>query len=154
MNLSRDFHLHEFLRSQTAARMGREIVPTAAEIEALTLLCLNVLQPLRDAIGVTITITSGLRPTWLNGLVGGSKSSQHVKGEAADIVAQGYTPLQLCQAIVDLQFPFDQLILEFPTSSGGGWTHVSYSPLNRGSVLTAQVIDGKTRYLAGLKANV
>lgn len=151
MNLSRDFHLHEFLRSQTAARMGREIVPTPAEIEALTLLCLNVLQPLRDAIGVTITINSGLRPPWLNGLVGGSKSSQHVKGEAADIVAQGYTPLQLCQKIVDLHLPFQQCILEYAS-----WTHVSIPPAGhepKRVMLTAVSRNGRTVYLPGLVAD-
>jgi hypothetical protein len=143
--LSRSFWLHEFTRSQTAARLGRDIVPDATEIEALTKLCMNVLQPLRDAIGVTITINSGLRPAWLNPLVGGSKTSQHMKGEAADIIAQGFPPFELCREITNLGLPFDQLILEFDQ-----WSHVSYSSLMRGVVLTARIIEGKTVYLPGL----
>lgn len=145
MNLSRDFLLREFTSSQTAARMGREVVAAPDIVEALTLLCLNVLQPLRDAIGVTIAITSGYRPLWLNSLVGGSVTSQHVHGEAADIKAAGYTPLQLCREILLLQLPFDQLILEFDQ-----WTHVSYSARDRRQVLTARVVEGKTAYLSGL----
>lgn len=145
MNLSKDFLLHEFTSSQTAARLGREVVAGADIVQALTLLCLNVLQPLRDAIGVTISISSGYRPTWLNIIVGGSATSQHVQGEAADIKAVGYTPMALCQKLIDLDLPFDQVISEFDQ-----WTHVSYSPRNRRSVLTARVIDGKTQYLQGL----
>jgi hypothetical protein len=145
VNLSRDFLLHEFTRSQTAARMGREIVPTVVETGALTQLCIHVLQPLRDAIGVTIMITSGLRPAWLNPLIGGSKTSQHMKGEAADIIAAGYTPLQLCREIAMLELPFDQLILEFDE-----WTHVSFSDRKRGSILTARRVNGETVYLKGL----
>lgn len=145
MNLSKDFLLHEFESSQTAARLGREVVAGEDIVQSLTLLCLNVLQPLRDAIGVTISITSGYRPTWLNIMVGGSAASQHVQGEAADIKAAGYTPLQLCREIVLLELPFDQVILEFDQ-----WTHVSFSPRSRRQVLTARVIDGKTQYLPGL----
>lgn len=145
MNLSKDFFLHEFTSSQTAARMGREVVAEESIVEALTVLCSKVLQPLRDSIGVTISITSGYRPLWLNTLVGGSATSQHVYGEAADIKAAGHTPLQLCQEIVRLDLPFDQLILEFDQ-----WTHVSYGSRSRRSVLTARVIGGRTQYLQGL----
>jgi hypothetical protein len=147
MKLSKDFLLHEFTRSQTAARLGREIVPSVMETGALAQLCIHVLQPLRDAIGVTITITSGLRPAWLNPLIGGSKTSQHINGEAADIVAQGFTPLALCEEVINLKLPFDQLIYEF---GANGWTHVSYTDRHRGKVLTAQSIGGKTQYLEGL----
>ena len=144
--LSKSFWLHEFTRSQTAARMGRAIVPTQAEIDALTELCVNVLQPLRDNIGVSITISSGLRPVWLNRAVRGSLSSQHIQGEAADIVAQGFTPRRLCERILDIVLPFDQLILEFDQ-----WTHVSYSVRMRRAVMTARVVDGRTTYLPGLE---
>lgn len=145
MKLTKDFYLHEFTRSQTAARIGRKIEPSLTEIGNLSQLCIHVLQPLRDAIGVTITISSGLRPLWLNGLVGGSKTSQHVYGEAADILAQGYSPMKLCEKIVELKLPFDQLISEFDQ-----WTHVSYSGKRRGKVMTARTIDGQTVYLNGL----
>lgn len=145
MNLSRDFLLREFTRSETAARMGRPIVPDEDVVAALTALCVNVLQPLRDAIGVTIAISSGYRPPWLNAVIGGSVSSQHMKGEACDCNATGYTPMQLAQKIVDLDLPFDQVIAEFDE-----WVHVSYSSRHRRQVLTARRINGKTQYLQGL----
>jgi hypothetical protein len=145
MNLSRSFLLAEFTRSQTAARMGRDIIAEPEIVDALRDLCINVLQPLRDAIGVTIAISSGYRPNWLNPLVGGSSTSQHMQGEAADINAVGYTPMELCQKIIDLDLPFDQVISEFDQ-----WTHVSYSDRQRSSVLTARKVDGKTVYLKGL----
>ena len=145
MNLTKDFLLAEFTRSETASRMGRPIVPDQAIVDALTALCENVLQPLRDAIGVTIQITSGYRPSWLNAVIGGSTTSQHMRGEAADINAVGYTPLQLCEKIVELGLPFDQLIQEFDS-----WTHVSYAVPQRRSILTARRIDGKAMYLKGL----
>lgn len=146
MKLSKDFSLHEFTRSEAASRHGREIVPDAAVTEALRKLCVNVLQPLRDAT-TPITITSGYRPAWLNKLIGGSKTSQHMKGEAADIVAAGYSPRDLCQMIVDLRLPFDQVINEFDR-----WTHVSFNAQPRGQVLTARFKNGGTVYSPGLDA--
>lgn len=145
MNLSLSFTLDEFLRSQTAARLGREIVAEPEIVDALRELCVNVLQPLRDAIGVTIAISSGYRPNWLNPLIGGSSTSQHMQGQAADIIAVGFTPMALCQKIIDLGLPFDQVISEFDQ-----WTHVSYSERQRGQVLTARRIGGTTAYLKGL----
>ena len=145
MNLSKDFLLREFTRSQMAARMGRPIVPDKDIVIALTALCLNVMQPLRDAIGVVISISSGYRPDWLNTAIGGSGTSQHMRGEACDCNAAGYTPLQLAQKVVDLKLPFDQVILEFDA-----WVHVSYSSRHRRQVLTARRLNGKTQYLEGL----
>jgi hypothetical protein len=145
MNLSPSFALEEFTRSQTAARMGRDIIAEPDVVDALRDLCRFVLQPLRDSIGVTIAVSSGYRPAWLNPLIGGSPTSQHMFGRAADINAVGYTPMALCQKIIDLDLPFDQVICEFDQ-----WAHVSYSEHQRSSVLTARKIGGATVYLKGL----
>ena len=143
--LTKDFFLHEFTTSQTAARMGRAIVAPPDVIGNIELLCRHILQPLRNSIGVTISINSGYRPLWLNTAVGGSKTSQHVFGQAADIVAARYSPRQLCERIIELDLPFDQLILEFDQ-----WTHVSYAVSQRRQILTARVVKGKTKYFPGL----
>ncbi len=149
MQLSRTFYLQEFLSSQTAARMGRPVVPTPAHIESLRRLCVTVLQPLRDYCGRVITVTSGFRPEWLNTAIGGSSSSQHMKAEAADIKAQGMSPIQLCQAAVDAKLPFHQLILEYDQ-----WTHISCAPAGqepRGQVLTMRMLTtGMRRTYSGL----
>jgi len=121
VKLSENFYLDEFTRSEAAARAGIEIVvDEGSDIHlALKRLCRNVLQPLRDVIG-PITIWSGYRPDTVNRLVGGSFLSQHRFGQAADIVAAGLTPLDVCLKIESMRLPFDQLIHEF-----GGWCHVS-----------------------------
>ena len=143
--LTKDFYLHEFTTSQTAARMGKTIVAPPTVIANIEALCRYILQPLRDSIGVTITINSGYRPLWLNTAVGGSTTSQHVFGQAADIVASRHTPRELCEHIVEIDLPFDQLILEFDQ-----WTHVSYAKNPRHQILTARVVNRKTRYFPGL----
>jgi len=128
--------------------MGRRIEPTDAEIANLKQLVLQVLQPLRDKLDCPVTITSGLRPDWLNKAIGGSKTSQHMVGEAADFQVAGMTTLEVCRAIMDLGLPYDQLIEEF-----GEWVHVSHSsfPAQRGAELTAYY-DGGTRYKPGIGA--
>lgn len=146
--LSKSFWLREFLRSETAARMGRAIKPTEQEIANLRLLCENILQPIRDQLNRPITITSGLRPPWLNLAIGGATDSEHIAGRAADFVVASYTPYAACQAIESMQLPWNQLIHEF-----GQWTHVSVPPAGvqpRRKVKTAQILSGRTAYTPGV----
>lgn len=146
--LSRSFWLREFLRSDTAARMGKEIIPTDQEFANLKLLCENILQPIRDRLGKVITISSGLRPIWLNEAIGGAKNSEHTFGRAADILIAGYTPYAATMAINELGLPFNQLIHEF-----GQWTHVSIPEAGippKHVILTAMHVDGKTVYKTGI----
>lgn len=148
LQLSKHFWLREFLRSETAARMGREIEPTPAEIANLKLLCENVLQPIRDALGRTITITSGLRPKWLNTAIGGASGSEHIDGRAADFIVAGYTPYAATIAVSGMVLPFNQLIHEF-----GHWTHVSVPPAGvvpRRQVKTARFVAGRVEYPSGV----
>jgi zinc D-Ala-D-Ala carboxypeptidase len=134
MRLTKNFHLSEFVFSETAQRHGINNTPTPEQITKLQLLCINILQPLRDALNKPIKITSGYRSPELNRKIGGSIKSQHSKGEAADIVVVGMTAKAVCQRIINLRLPYDQLIFEFES-----WTHVSYSPSHRRQPLT---IDG------------
>lgn len=82
-------------------------------------LCLHTLQPLRDALG-PVHVVSGFRPPKLNGLLGGSSTSQHQYGQAADIVVSGHSPLEVACWLRDHVKAYDQLIHEF-----GEWVHVS-----------------------------
>ena len=70
IQLSENFKLSEFTRSETARR--RKINNDAPEsvIENLRNLCQNVLQPLRDYVGEPITISSGYRCALVNSYVG------------------------------------------------------------------------------------
>lgn len=152
LQLGRHFTLSEFLQSQTASRMGKALTldPEGETSRNLRRLVEQVLDPLRDAAGAPIHVTSGYRPAWLNKQIGGSAASAHLTGHAADIVIPGRAPLWVCQKVLALHLPFDQLILEF-----GRWTHVGISRTGgkpRRQVLTAGLENGKTRYHAGLHA--
>lgn len=80
----RHFTLSEFTRSETAQKNGIENNPNESQIQNIECLCALILDPLRDAIGHPIFITSGFRVPWLNHLVGGSNNSAHKEGLAAD----------------------------------------------------------------------
>ena len=144
MRLSPNFTLAELERSQTALRLGIDNLAPREAVERLTALCVQVLQPIRDHFG-PVHISSGYRGPALNARIGGSRRSQHMRGEAADIVIAGVTPIEVCRWIEGAAIGFDQLIYE------GDWTHVSYSSQHRRQVLTAH-FDGGVRYSKGLIA--
>lgn len=143
--LTKNFSLHEMLISPVAVRKGIETQfnPDEAAVENLRLLCENILQPLRDAIGRPILVNSGYRAPELNKLIGGSAKSQHMFGMAADIEDLVGGNQFLFNKIIELDLPFDQLIDEFNLS----WIHVSYDPSkNRKQILKAVRENGKTVY--------
>jgi len=153
MNLSKNFTLTEYTKSQSALRQGIDNTPGDEHLASAKLLFEKVVQPVRDHFGPTV-INSGYRGPALNAAVGGSSSSQHCKGEAVDIECPGVPNYDVAKWIEDT-LDFDQLILEFytPGIPDSGWVHVSYkSEGNRKSVLTAMKQDGKTVYLQGLKS--
>jgi hypothetical protein len=147
MKLSNSFNLIEFTSSETASRRGIDNTPSIAVIENLRLLCENVLQPLRDKYGKSINITSGYRSPKLNKAIGGSSTSQHCFGQAADIQVDKKDYLKVWEILKTL--PFDQIIFEFGTESAPDWIHVSFvEGKNRGQKLKAvKNIFGKTQYL-------
>lgn len=147
MPLSDNFRLSEFIRSETASRRGIRNVPGPQQIAALEQLCLNILQPVRNQFGRAVIVTSGYRSPTLNKAIGGSSSSQHTKGEAADFTVSGVSNMDVCRFIRDHR-PFDQLIYEFGET---GWVHVSYRVGRlRHQTLRAVKRGGRTRYLSGL----
>lgn len=152
MRLSKNFTMCEFTKSQTATRQGIDNTPQGEHLEAAKVLFEKVVQPVRDALGVT-TINSGYRSPALNKAVGGSATSQHCKGEAVDIEVPGTSNGDLARWI-EANLEFDQLILEFYTKGipDSGWVHVSYRAdgKNRRSILTASRVDGKTVYSNGI----
>lgn len=128
----RYFTIKELSFSLTAAKLNIVNVPDSFIKENLTALVDNVLDPLRDAFGHPISVTSGYRSDRLNIAVGGSPTSQHLLGQAADISAgskQGNK--DLFKLIQSLDLPFDQLIDEHNYS----WIHVSFSNKLRRQIL-------------------
>ena len=145
MRISKNFTLEEFTVSQTAERFDIDMHPPELIVDNIRNLVKACLQPLRDEAG-PIYISSGYRPLELNTRIGGSKTSAHVKGNAVDFMITNMTPYDVCELIIAMELPFDQVIHEF-----GRWTHMGVADILRAQQLTAFREDGKTRYTAGIK---
>ena len=130
MQLTEHFTLADLCYSDTAYRNGISNVPNNSEIEKLKLLAEKVLEPIWNHYGKQVIVNSGYRGLALNSIIGGASSSQHCKGEAADIEIAGISNYDLACYIRD-NMDFDQLILEYATNlnsdPNSGWVHVSYS---------------------------
>lgn len=154
MKLSPNFSLAEMIKSDTALRLDMENEPDDDHIDNMIALCENVLQKVRDHYGKGVKVNSGFRHPDVNAKVGGSKTSDHCKGMAADIEIPGVANADLAEWIVE-NCEFRQVILEFytPGVPDSGWVHVSYNPDdNKKQVLTAMKENGKTVYKVGLIA--
>lgn len=156
MRLSKNFTRYEFERSQAAVRHGIRNEMGPEEIINAQNLAQNVLQPVRDRFGPTV-INSGFRSKKLNGKIGGSKKSQHIKGQAADIEVPGISNYEVAKWMVE-NLSFDQLILEgyVPEVPNSGWIHVSYVDhnVNRNEVLSASFRNGKVTYTYGFETGI
>jgi len=142
------------VKSETALRHDMDNTPGEAEIENLKRLAEKVLQPVRDHYGKGVKVNSGYRHPEVNAKVGGSKTSDHCKGQAADIEIPGVANADLAKWVAE-NLDFTQVILEFYTQGipDSGWVHVSYDPANlKKQTLTAVKQNGKTVYLPGLVA--
>jgi zinc D-Ala-D-Ala carboxypeptidase len=152
MKLSNNFTLREMEKSQTATRKGIDNKATPEVTKQLTELATNVLQHVRDKWG-PVSINSGFRSPALNTAIGGSTTSQHCKGEAADIEVMGLDNYELAKWI-DENLKFDQLILEGYDGSdaNSGWIHVSWKSdtTNRQKAMTASFATGKAVYSLGI----
>lgn len=125
------FKLSEFTKSNIASKLGFINTPLESDIHNLDLLVSNILDPLREAWGKPIIITSGYRVPRLNEAVGGVKNSDHLYGKAADIVP--YDPndfKKFTEFIKDFlkDKEFKQCIIE--KSKYSKWIHISYDSLN------------------------
>ena len=114
--LTKNFTLEEMTYSDTAVNKNIKNIPNNEQIKALKYLCEEVLQPVRDILGVSIKVNSGFRSPELNKAIGGAVTSQHQKGEAADIT-MGTKPgnITLFNTIKKLG-KYDQLIDEMDFS--------------------------------------
>ncbi|MDZ7588227.1 MAG: D-Ala-D-Ala carboxypeptidase family metallohydrolase [Parasphingorhabdus sp.] len=148
MNLSPHFTLKELTISETAQRLGIDNTPGASEVAALRRLCEKVLERVRTHYARPVIVTSGFRSVALNQRIGGSASSQHCRGEAADFTVPGISNIELCRWI-ERHLNYDQLIYEYGES---GWVHCSYREPYRNMELSAVRDNGRTIYLPGLAA--
>jgi len=143
MRLTPNFSLEQLIRSETAERERIDNLPAAEVVGNLRLLA-EGLEQVRALVGFPLEISSGYRCPELNARVGGARTSQHTRGEAADFTCAEFgPPLDIIRAIRDSDIDFDQCILEYAK-----WVHISFSAAPRGRVLT--IYDPKEGYLDGL----
>jgi zinc D-Ala-D-Ala carboxypeptidase len=154
MNLTKNFTLSEMTKSDTALRHDMDNTPNEVQTANLKVLAEKVLQPIRDHYAKGVKVNSGFRHPEVNAKVGGSRTSDHCNGMAADIEIPGVPNHELAEWIKS-NLSYTQLILEFYTRGvpDSGWVHVSYDPANlKKQDLTAVKEGGKTVYLPGLHA--
>jgi len=130
MQFTKNFSLEELCRSDSAKRLRINNEPNGIQMDALRALAENVLQPLRDKFG-PIFVSSAFRSEALNAATAGSsKTSQHMKGEAADIDMDGIKTNVTNAMVFDYierYMSFDQLIWEHGNDTNPDWVHVSWS---------------------------
>ena len=148
MKLTQHFTLEEMTRSATAQRRKIKNTPGNDEIAHLKALCEKILEPIREAWGAPVVVTCGYRSPLLNKIAGGSKTSEHMGGYAADIRTLSDSPednKKLMKMILGMKnLPFRQIINEYPDKNGApNWIHISYNPSHpkQKSILTC--INGK-----------
>lgn len=128
------FSIRELSYSSIAVSKGIDNTVKDQEIkDNLSALIMKVLDPLREKYGKPITISSGYRCAALNKAVGGASSSQHTKGQAADISTGSKAENKKIFELIKEMGEFDQLINE----SDFSWVHVSYKMVgyNRKQIL-------------------
>jgi zinc D-Ala-D-Ala carboxypeptidase len=142
------FRLSEFLTSQTATRRGLSNAPTAQALANIREVLAPGMQRVRNSLGVPVFISSGYRSAEVNAAVGGSASSQHVQGLAADFAAPVFnSPRAICRYLIERsgEIRFDQLIFE------GTWVHISFvRGAPRLQALTAHFGQGRVTYSPGV----
>ena len=129
MNLSKNLTLNEVTKSNTAVNLGINNEPNAEQLENLKTIANEVFQKIRDHFGVPIKVSSGFRSEALNKKVGGSKTSDHMKGCALDIDMDGIPGNVTNRDIFNYiknNLVYRQLIWEFGSNKNPDLVHVSY----------------------------
>ncbi len=144
--LSSHFTLAELTKTSTELPNDTTSPIVIGNLQAL---CLNILEPVREHYNGAVIINSGYRSPAVNSAVGGSKTSRHCLGEAADFHVPGNSVYEVANWISE-NLDFDQLILEnfIPNMAASGWVHCSYSKSNRNQELTK--FKGSSTYYPGI----
>jgi zinc D-Ala-D-Ala carboxypeptidase len=148
-NISKHVSYKEGVRSNTALRLGIENVPNDEQLKNMGVVASEVFEPLREWVGGPIKINSFFRCYKLNKAISGSKTSQHMSGQAMDIddTFGCKTNAEMFNYVKD-NLDFDQMIWEFGDDDNPDWVHVSFvsKEENRNRCLKAYKEKGKTKY--------
>ncbi len=143
MQLSPHFTLEQLVRSETASTRGIDNSASLEIVDSLRRLA-SGLEQVQALLGHPLDVSSAYRCPQLNVAVGGSPTSQHVLGEAADFDCPQFgAPLAIALAIAASDIHYDQIILEYAR-----WVHISFSMVPRRRALT--IYNSAQGYLAGL----
>ena len=149
-NISKHISYHEGTYSQTGVRRNLDNTPNEDQLKCMKEVSENLFEPLREWVGGPIKINSFFRGEPVNTAIGGSRKSQHMKGQAIDIddTFGHKTNAEMYHYIKD-NLDFDQMIWEFGNDDNPNWVHVSYvSPeKNRNVCLKAYKKNGRTKYM-------
>jgi hypothetical protein len=148
--ISEHISYHEGTYSQTGVRRDLDNTPDDDQLKRMEEVAENLFEPLREWVGGPIKINSFFRGEPVNTAIGGSRKSQHMKGQAIDIddTFGHKTNAEMYHYIKD-NLDFDQLIWEFGTDKNPNWLHiswVSHRP-NRKKLTVAKKVNGRTRYI-------
>ena len=148
--ISEHISYHEGTYSQTGVRRDLDNTPDDDQLKRMEEVAENLFEPLREWVGGPIKINSFFRGEPVNTAIGGSRKSQHMKGQAIDIddTFGHKTNAEMYHYIKD-NLDFDQLILEFGTDKNPNWLHiswVSHRP-NRKKLTVAKKVNGRTKYI-------
>lgn len=129
------FTISEMIKSDVAKSHEILNFPTTYDVDNMTTLIEECLDVIREEYGKPIIVRSGYRCQKLNSLVKGSKTSQHMKGMAADIICSENDNKALLETILRLRgegkLNYTQLISEYPNKEGiPSWIHISYDKNN------------------------
>jgi zinc D-Ala-D-Ala carboxypeptidase len=139
MKISEHITLDEATQSETAIRKGIDNNPGEWELINMKIVAEKCFEPLRKWYGRRLRVNSFYRSPELNIAVGGSKTSQHCKGEAIDISAGSRSENKKLYEWAKTNLIFDQLINEYPNDEGPQWVHISFSLAgNRNQTLTVK----------------
>jgi hypothetical protein len=149
MKLSARFTLATLVHSDTARTRGIENAPPFRRVKNLTFLARR-LDAVQALLRHPLEISSGFRSPALNAEIGGSQTSRHMSGLAADFICRKFgSPFQVCRRIAGSKISFDQLIYEFGDRQDGGWIHISFA--RRAGRRTMSICLGRPSYRRGLR---
>ena len=148
--ISKHISYHEGTYSRTAERRDLDNKPNEEQLKCMKEVAENLFEPLRKWVGGPIKINSFFRGEPVNTAIGGSRKSQHMKGQAIDIddTFGHKTNAEMYHYIKD-NLDFDQIIWEFGTDKNPNWLHiswVSHRP-NRKKLTIAKKVNGRTKYI-------
>ena len=148
--ISKHISYKEATYSQTGVRRNLDNTPDEKQIKCMEEVAENIFEPLRRWVGGPIKVNSFFRGEPVNTAIGGSRTSQHMKGQGIDIDDTfGHATNAQMYNFIKENLDFDQMVWEFGDDENPNWLHVSYVThrKNRKKLTIAKKVNGRTKYI-------